>query len=121
MSRLTLALAALLIAQAAPGSAMAHALLKAAIPAPGSTISAAPAEVAITFSEGVEPGFSKIVVQDAKGQSVTDGPLHHAGSADNQLAAPLKKLGAGAYTVIWHAVSVDTHKTHGTFTFTVTQ
>jgi hypothetical protein len=31
----------------------------------------------------------------------------------------LPKLGAGVYTVIWHATSVDAHKTEGRFTFTV--
>jgi methionine-rich copper-binding protein CopC len=30
-----------------------------------------------------------------------------------------KPLSAGAYTVHWQAVSVDTHHTQGTFEFTV--
>ena len=90
-------------------------------PAVGSTVSAAPTQVTITFTEGVEPAFSKLVVQDASGASVNAGPIHRVGTDTYQLAAPLKKVGAGTYKVIWHAVSVDTHKTSGTFTFTVTQ
>jgi methionine-rich copper-binding protein CopC len=35
------------------------------------------------------------------------------------LAVPVKPLAAGVYTVLWHATSVDTHKTEGHFTFTV--
>jgi hypothetical protein len=36
------------------------------------------------------------------------------------LIVPINKaLTAGAYTVHWHAVSVDTHHTQGTFQFTV--
>jgi copper resistance protein C len=36
------------------------------------------------------------------------------------LIVPISKaLAAGAYTVHWHAVSVDTHHTQGTFEFTV--
>jgi copper resistance protein C len=31
----------------------------------------------------------------------------------------LKPLPPGSYKVHWHAVSVDTHATDGTFTFTV--
>ena len=36
------------------------------------------------------------------------------------LIVPIAKpLSPGAYTVHWHAVSVDTHHTQGTFEFTV--
>jgi methionine-rich copper-binding protein CopC len=31
----------------------------------------------------------------------------------------MKKLGPGVYDVNWHAVSVDTHHTQGSFSFTV--
>jgi copper resistance protein C len=35
------------------------------------------------------------------------------------LAVALPRLGAGAYTVIWHVTSVDTHKTEGRYQFTI--
>ena len=117
MTRVILALTATLLAS----PAWAHAFLETSTPAVGSTVSAAPTQVTITFTEGVEPAFSKLVVQDASGASVNAGPIHRVGTDTYQLAAPLKKVGAGTYKVIWHAVSVDTHKTSGTFTFTVTQ
>ncbi|HTR18289.1 MAG TPA: copper homeostasis periplasmic binding protein CopC [Acetobacteraceae bacterium] len=110
-------LVAALIA-AAPAAAFAHAYLSTATPAVGSVVHAAPAEVTISFSEGVEPRFSTIVVTDAAGARVDKGDVHLAG-ADTHLAVSLKPLAAGTYTVTWHATSTDTHKTQGRFTFTV--
>jgi hypothetical protein len=36
-----------------------------------------------------------------------------------RLIVDLKSLVGGTYKVIWHATSVDTHKTQGSYTFTV--
>lgn len=41
-----------------------------------------------------------------------------AGDA-NRLAIEFALLPAGTYTVVWHAASVDTHKTDGTYRFTL--
>jgi len=100
--------------------AFAHAFLDGAVPRVGSEIPAAPAEVVLHFTQGVEPDFSKIAVQDAGGASVTTGAPHSAGDPTH-FAVALKKLSPGVYTVIWHVTSVDTHKTQGKFHFTVTQ
>ena len=35
------------------------------------------------------------------------------------LQVSLPQLPAGTYTVIWHVVSVDTHRTQGHFEFTI--
>jgi methionine-rich copper-binding protein CopC len=113
MKRLALALTLL----ATP--AWSHAHLKSASPPPESTVTTPPTAVTITFTESVEPSFSKIAVQDAAGASVTTGPAALVGGDQTQLTAPLKKLAPGIYKVTWHAVSVDTHKTHGAFTFTI--
>jgi methionine-rich copper-binding protein CopC len=102
------------------GAAGAHALLRSAVPAAGSTLATAPAEVIIGYSEGVEPHFSTIVVQNAKGERVDKGDVHIQGD-NTHLAVGLPSLPAGTYKVIWHATSVDTHKTQGSYTFTVTQ
>jgi methionine-rich copper-binding protein CopC len=90
------------------------------MPRVGSVIQGAPAEVVLNFTQGVEPAFSKLEVQDQAGASVTDG-APHSGQAPNKLAVKLKKLPPGIYTVTWHVTSVDTHKTQGKFHFTVTQ
>ncbi len=102
------------------GQASAHAFLKTAEPAVGSTLQQAPSQVAIAFTEAVEPKFSTIAVQDGSGASVATGDVHAAGDG-TRLAIGLKPLQPGTYKVIWHATAVDTHKTEGNFTFTVTK
>ncbi len=102
------------------GAASAHAFLKTASPAVGSTVQQAPAQVVIDFTEGVEPQFSTIAVQDASGASVVTGDAHLQGG-NTHLAIALSPLKAGRYTVTWHATAVDTHKTEGSFTFTIAQ
>lgn len=109
---------ALLCTIVMPFTASAHAFLETAIPAVGSTIRTAPAEVAITFTEGVEPAFSTIVVRDGSGADVTSGRPHLAGD-DTRFAVPVRALPPGTYQVIWHVTAVDTHKTEGSFRFTV--
>ncbi len=106
---------------AASMPAYAHAFLDSAQPRVGSTISAPPSEVLLTFTQGVEPDFSRIEVQDASGARVDDGAPHTAQGDPTKFAVPLRKLPAGTYTVIWHVTSVDTHKTQGKFQFTVAQ
>jgi len=99
-------------------AASAHAFLKASIPAVGSSVQTAPAEVTIEFTEGVEPLFSTITVQDASGARVDTGGVHIEGD-DTHLAVGLKPLPPGTYRVTWHATATDTHKTQGSFSFTV--
>lgn len=100
-------------------AAYAHAHLRTATPAVGSTVQAAPAEVALSFTEGLEPRFSTIEVRDKDGARVDAGEAHLAPGDDKRFSVGLKPLAPGAYTVVWHATSVDTHKTEGNFQFTV--
>ena len=101
----------------APGAAWAHAFRKEASPAVGSTVTRAPAEVAIDFTEGIEPLFSTVAVTAADGARVDRGAAHLDGDPA-RLAVALGPLGAGRYTVEWHVVAVDTHRTQGSFSFT---
>jgi methionine-rich copper-binding protein CopC len=112
--RAALAVALCLLAARA---AYAHAHLDRAEPAAGSTVTQAPTEVALWFTEALEPKFSGVEVRDAKGLAVQAGPAGLAGRA--ALRVPLNALAPGNYKVIWHVMSVDTHRTQGTFTFTV--
>ena len=89
------------------------------MPPVGSTVKAAPTEVVLTFSEAVEPRFSTIAVQDSAGARVDAGDPHLVNGDGKRLAVALKAAPPGIYTVIWHATSVDTHRTEGTFRFTV--
>ena len=111
-----------LIAVAGPGSittALAHAYLRRAVPAVGSTVATPPTEVDCSFTEELEPKFSTLEVQDASGKRVDSGNMHLSPHDAKQMIIGVGHLGPGTYKVIWHAVSVDTHHTQGTFTFTV--
>lgn len=103
---------------AATGPAWAHANLRSAAPAQDATLTVAPPEVSLAFSEAVEPRFSSIEVVDAAGTRVDDASAHAAGDGEH-LAVGLKRLAPGAYTVRWQVTSVDTHKTSGSYHFTV--
>jgi methionine-rich copper-binding protein CopC len=103
-----------------PAGAFAHAMLVKAVPAVGGTVRASPSEIRITYSEGVEPRFSGIEVKTASGQAVATGTASVDPSDRATLVVPLKAaLAAGSYKVTWHVVSVDTHKTQGSFSFEV--
>jgi methionine-rich copper-binding protein CopC len=121
-SRLIAAPVALLLALAVPtAAAFAHAHLKTAVPAPGGTVGAAPTELVINYSEAVEPHFCTVAVTGPDGKRVDTGAVHTAPGNAHELVVPLKPLSPGRYTVDWHATSVDSHKTQGDYTFTVTR
>jgi hypothetical protein len=98
----------------------AHAFLQRASPPVGAQLPVSPAAVTITYTEGVEPDFSTIEVRNAAGTRVDKADPHLIGGEQTRLSVSLPKLPAGEYTVIWHVTSVDTHKTEGRFTFSVT-
>jgi methionine-rich copper-binding protein CopC len=108
-----------LVAQVCTASAHAH--LKTASPSPDSTVQAVPQAVSIDFTEGVEPKFSSIEVQDAAGHRVDKGEAMTSPSDNKHFSVGLNALTPGVYKVIWHATAVDTHKTEGTFQFIVKQ
>lgn len=99
-------------------SAIAHADLESTIPADGTTV-ATPDAVVLTFNEAVSASMSGVVVTAADGSTVATGEATLSDD-DATLTVPLTaKLGAGVYTVEWHALSDDGHKIEGAFTFTV--
>jgi copper resistance protein C len=98
--------------------ALAHASLTHASPSAGSTMSAAPHEVMLTFTDSLEAAFSKVAVTDASGVEVSQGK---AQVSANTMRIGLKPLNAGVYNVNWRAISTDTHKTEGSFTFQIIQ
>lgn len=96
--------------------ARAHAFLDHANPLVGSAVRNAPREVALWFTENLEPAFSRVTVQNAAGARVDRGKTSVSG---NQMRVSLGALPPGTYRVKWRAVSVDTHATEGDFTFRV--
>jgi copper resistance protein C len=94
----------------------AHAHLSRAEPRVDSTVASAPQQVTLSFTEDLESTFSTIEVRDAKGARMDDGEAQINGRI---MRIGLKPLSQGAYKVLWRALSVDTHKTEGTFMFRV--
>lgn len=98
----------------------AHAHLKGATPATDSTVPAPVSALNLNFSEGVEPAFSGVEVKDANGQAIKTGKPAVSPTDKKQLTVPLESgLNSGKYTVDWHVVSVDGHKTKGEYHFQV--
>jgi copper resistance protein C len=115
----TIAIAASLAFVCAATGALAHAQLEKATPAVGGTVASA-TEIRLEFSEGVEPRFTGVTLTAPDGANVPLGAPKVEASDQRVLIVPIAKaLAAGAYKVQWHAVSVDTHHTQGTFEFTV--
>ena len=59
-------------------------------------------------------------VHGPNGAAIATGKPHVAPDSNRRLTVTLPKLPPGTYTVNWHVTSVDTHKTEGNYTFTVT-
>jgi methionine-rich copper-binding protein CopC len=96
--------------------AFAHAFLEHASPGAGAALAAPPKQLALSFTEKLEPHFSGVTVTD------TDGHDEEAAGAvidGTSVTVALKPLTPGTYHVAWHAVSVDTHRTDGAYSFTV--
>lgn len=104
---------------ACPGAAAAHAFLDHTIPTVGGTVTSAPPELRLFFSEPLEPLFSGIEISGPNGQPIAAGKATVDPRDAKQFVLRLPPLGSGHYRVHWHVVSVDTHPTQGDFTFEV--
>ena len=100
------------------GQATAHALLDRAEPRVGNTVAAAPQQVTLWFTQKLEAAFSTITVTNAAGKRVDTGKTRVSG---NQMSVSLTPGGGGTYHVTWRVLSVDAHRTDGSFTFQVGQ
>jgi methionine-rich copper-binding protein CopC len=103
---------------AGDGTAEGHAFLDRASPAVGSTVHTPPTEVRIQYTENLEPAYSTAEVQDSSSMTVSTATRVDPNDP-SVLVVPLGALKPGRYKVIWKVLSVDTHVTTGTFTFTV--
>ncbi|TDS96589.1 hypothetical protein EDF78_102103 [Rahnella sp. BIGb0236] len=115
-----LAVSAVLLSGFISQQASAHAHLKTETPAADSVLTVSPTELSLGFSEGIEPNFSKITLTDAQQKTVKTGNMTLAANDNTQAVLPLSDaLSAGKHVVSWSVVSVDGHKTHGQYSFTV--
>jgi methionine-rich copper-binding protein CopC len=107
------------LALAAATEASAHAHLLASTPA-SDAATAAPKQLTLKFSEKLQPRFSGLSVTMPQMNDMAT-PVKVTVSKDGKslIATPTEPLSAGVYKVSWHAVSADTHRVQGAYTFTV--
>ena len=101
--------------------ALAHPELLSAEPAAGAALPTPPKQIRITFNEGVLPQFSGVEVKDQAGKAIATGKATIDPANKKLLVVPVEEsLPAGDYKVEWHAVSGDTHRVKGNYSFSVT-
>jgi copper resistance protein C len=108
----------LLAAELAATTAFAHAFLDHAVPAVGTTVTAAPKEVRMFYTEAIEPNFSAATLGIA-GQTIPTSAAMVDPQNPMELVLKLPPLRPGHYQVSWHVVSTDTHRTEGAFGFDI--
>ncbi len=119
MKRLVVAGAVVAAALALPAAAFAHAALLRTIPSASVIVNNPPPQVALVYSEAVEPRFAVVSVTDAGAHSETTGPPRRSAANADELDVPLAHLRPGWYLVYWRVISVDGHPVRGAFTFAV--
>ncbi|PFG36634.1 hypothetical protein ATL41_1366 [Flavimobilis soli] len=85
-------------------------------PADGATVTTAPDEVVLTFTDVVLDVGAAIKVTAPDGSDVTEGTPVVDDTVVTQALA--KERPAGEYSVAWRVTSADGHPVDGTFTFT---
>ena len=114
--RSSITVVSLLLLTVSAATAHAHASLTLTSPSEGAVVTTPPHQVSLAFTDTLEAAFSKLTVTDSSGAQVSEGKVH---VNDNTMRVDLKPLNAGIFKVNWRAVSSDTHKTEGSFTFRV--
>jgi copper transport protein len=119
-SHLLLSIIGGLVGLLAPSFAWAHAVPTSTVPAVNAVLQEAPREIAMRFSERVEPRASSLQVLDSHGVR-RDGGMAAVATRDPwlyQMALP--QLADGVYTVSWRVMSADDgHVTEGAYVFVV--
>jgi methionine-rich copper-binding protein CopC len=98
-------------------SVQAHAYLDHASPLVGSVVKGAPKEVRMWFTQALEPSFTSAELRSSSGAVVGSGRVDPADT--KAIVIPVHGLAPGKYKVFWKVLSVDTHRTEGSFGFEV--
>ncbi|WP_159877440.1 MULTISPECIES: copper homeostasis periplasmic binding protein CopC [Aquitalea] len=99
-------------------SAWAHAHLKTTAPAANSVVST-PASLSLSFTEALDVKFSGVKLRNAEKQDITLGEAVLSNGGKTLIVKPAQPLPVGSYQLEWHVLSVDGHKTKGTYSFSV--
>jgi copper resistance protein C len=118
--RRPLVVAAVLLAVGSTGQALAHAKMTTEVPAANASVTPAPTQLTLKFSEELELKLSGITLTGPDKKAVALGTASLDPKDAATLVVPVSAtLAAGKYTVEWHALSKDGHKTKGSYSFTV--
>ena len=96
-------------------SVQAHAHLEKSTPTDGSTLSAPPPALEMTFSEAARLTALWIQRDQEPRQAIKDLPT----TVSDTLRVSLPVLTSGAYVLTWRAVAADGHVSSGVLHFTV--
>lgn len=96
--------------------AHAHAKLVGSTPA-ADTTAVAPKQITLQFNEKVQPNFTGVEL--TMGGAPVKLTTTVAKDRMTLAGAPAKPFAAGVYQVKWHAVTADTHRMQGAYSFTV--
>lgn len=99
-------------------SAPAQVTLVGAAPSADSVAQGAPAVVELTFSQGVKPAQSRIMVRGGDGRRYDTGPDHWVDDSQH-LAVALKLLTPGHYQVTWQVAGMNGQRAAGSYGFIV--
>ena len=114
MTRLSVLLAAPLIALALPTAALAHPKLLSSTPAAKATVSKTKEITGIDLTMTSMPGMANHGPMKVSGFKTSVSP-----DGKTLIATLPRPLPAGGYDLKWHAVAADTHRIEGKFSFSV--
>jgi methionine-rich copper-binding protein CopC len=102
---------------ASPVAVLAHAELETVAPADGATVTVAPTEIVMTFSEALDPAKSSIVVALIGGDEIASGGVVDP-AEPTRMTLAIPELAAGEYELRWTSASaVDGDLDRGTTMF----
>jgi copper resistance protein C len=117
---ISIAAIAVIAASLFGGAAYAHPEFQSADPAPGTATTTSPKQIGITFNENRIPKMSGVEVKDQTGKIIATGKAATDPANKKLLVVPVnEELPPGDYKVEWRAVSDDTHRVKGSFSFSV--
>ena len=118
--KISMAAVTMIVASLGCSAALAHPELQSADPAAGAAVATSPKQIRITFNENVIPQFSGVELKDQAGKVIATGKAKTDPTNKKQLVVPVQgQLPPGDYKVEWHAVSDDTHRVKGSYSFSV--
>ena len=100
-----------------PAQAAAHAIVVASSPEPRQTVTKGELRIELRFNSRIDRARSRLVLLRPDGSPEALG-LEETGVGES-LEAEAKGLEKGSYRLLWQALSVDGHVTHGEIPFEV--